>query len=277
MGGGFQLLYTNYEIDQIAKRDERKSDVFPVFPLFFSPEAAVTGWTAPGVIATTDGSFTILAENAIAEGSAVGTSLFTATATADNAVGPYILVDDAGGKGTIDGGTGVVSLATGQTLDFETAPTLIFGVKATDGTDNGVGTATITLTISDVNEAPAYVEAQFTACVEDNSGADTLVGTYTATDPDAGDSITYSIATGDTNSEFAYGTDGQLKVAPSKTLDKSATPTYTLVLHATDDDAAPLIGTATVTLSVESTCSGAEAIGAMFASVLLSAIFSCLI
>ncbi|XP_052813259.1 protocadherin Fat 2-like isoform X1 [Mya arenaria] len=178
-------------------------------------EAGVTTWTAPDALGTPDGNIPV--PTAIAEGATAGAPLFTATATADNALGPYILVDDAGGKGTIDGGTGVVSLATGQTLDFEAAQTLIFKVKATDSVDGGVGTATITLTISDVNEAPAYAEAQFTECVEDNSGADTLVGTYTATDPDASDTVTYSIASGDTNSDFVYGTDG----TPARRLKKA--------------------------------------------------------
>ncbi|XP_052814144.1 cadherin-related family member 1-like [Mya arenaria] len=232
--------------------------------------AAVTEWTAPGAISGATGGFTILAANAIAEGSAAGTALFTATATVGGTAS-YVLVNDAGGKGTIDASSGVVSLATGQTLDFATDATLIFEVEATDSVDSGTGTATITLPISNV--APAYAEAQFTACVEDNSGADTLVGTYTATD--ASNTITYSINSGDTNSDFVYGTDGTLKVATSKTLDKGTMATYTLVLHAADPE--PLAGSATVTLSVESTCSGAEAFGAMLASVLLSAIVSYLI
>ncbi|WAR10798.1 hypothetical protein MAR_035874, partial [Mya arenaria] len=211
--------------------------------------AAVTEWTAPGAISGATGGFTILAANAIAEGSAAGTALFTATATVGGTAS-YVLVNDAGGKGTIDASSGVVSLATGQTLDFATDATLIFEVEATDSVDSGTGTATITLPISNV--APAYAEAQFTACVEDNSGA-----------------------AGDTNSDFVYGTDGTLKVATSKTLDKGTMATYTLVLHAADPE--PLAGSATVTLSVESTCSGAEAFGAMLASVLLSAIVSYLI
>ncbi|WAR10951.1 hypothetical protein MAR_036027, partial [Mya arenaria] len=212
--------------------------------------AAVSGWTAPGAITGADGSFAILAADAIVEDSPEGTALFTATATVGGTAS-YVLFDDAGGKGTIDATSGVVSLATGQTLNVATAATHDFIIVATDSKDSTVGSATITLPILN-NEAPAYAEAQFTACVEDNSGA-----------------------AGDTNSDFVYGTDGTLKVATSKTLEKSTMATYTLVLHATD--AGPLTGSSTVTLSVESTCSGVEAFGAMFTSVLLSAIVSYLI
>ncbi|XP_052814000.1 cadherin-related hmr-1-like [Mya arenaria] len=158
-------------------------------------------------------------------------------------------------------------------------PMSLLMMQATRATDDGggaVGTATITLPITDVNEAPTYANAQNEACAVDNSAADTVIGTYTATDQDSGDTITYSINSGNTNTDFTYGTDGKIKVATSKTLDMSTTATYTLVLHATDDDGTALTGSSTVTVSVQAAC-GAGAIGAMFASVLLAAIVSYLI
>ncbi|WAR10282.1 STAN-like protein [Mya arenaria] len=234
--------------------------------LFQGCEAAVTAWTHPGTIATPDGSFTIASGDGKAEDTTAGTALFTATATVGGTAS-YELVDDAGGKGSIVAATGVVSLATGQTLDYETATTLVFKVKATDDGGGAVGTATITLPITDVNEAPTYANAQNEACAVDNSAADTVIGTYTATDQDSA---------GNTNTDFTYGTDGKIKVATSKTLDMSTTATYTLVLHATDDDGTALTGSSTVTVSVQAAC-GAGAIGAMFASVLLAAIVSYLI
>ncbi|WAR10266.1 hypothetical protein MAR_035342 [Mya arenaria] len=216
-------------------------------------EAAPTAWTSPGVISTAGGSFTIPAGGAKAEDIAAGTVLFTATATV---VGTptYELVDDAGGKGSIVAATGVVSLATGQTLDYETAATLTFEVKVTDSDDSAVGTATITLPITDVNVAPTYSNAQNTACVLNNSGA-----------------------AGDTNTDFVYGADGKIKVAASKTLAMGTMAKYTLVLHAVDDDTPAFTASTTVTVNVKTTCNGAGAFGTMFASVLLAASLSYLI
>ncbi|XP_052812304.1 cadherin EGF LAG seven-pass G-type receptor fmi-1-like [Mya arenaria] len=245
--------------------------------LFQGCDAVLIDWSEPGAINTSSGTITIATANGAHENITAGTALFNATATANGTVS-YELVDDASGKGTIVPATGVVSLATGQSLDYETAMTLVFIVKGTDATDSSAGTATITLPIIDLNEAPVYTKAQQdNVCVADKSIADTLVGTYTAKDQDADDSIAYSINSGNNSTGFAYGTDGSLKVATNKTLDQRTTATYTLVLHAIDDGTPALTGSTTVTVNVKSTCNAAGAFGTLFISVLLTVIVSFLL
>ncbi|XP_052814827.1 cadherin-24-like [Mya arenaria] len=225
--------------------DFRRVSIFllGVICLIQSSDATVTAWSAPlpGISANANG--TITAAGTIAENAAVGTILFTANATL-NAAGKvsYALTNTSGGKGTINSTTGVVTLATGQSIDFETTPTLVFVIEATDGSDQAKGTATVTLSITD--EVPVFPSATQTACIKDQSAAGTALGTYTVTHPDPGDTLTYSIASGDSGSEFAIdGSTGEITVG--KTL---AAATYTLVVQAVNN--AKAMGSTTVSVTV---------------------------
>ena len=97
-----------------------------------------------------DGSANTVAEEA-ANGTTVG---LTASSTDPN--GPaltYSLLDDASGRFAIDANSGVVTVADGSLLDFETATTHMITVKASDGA-GGTSTANFTIDITDVNEVP---------------------------------------------------------------------------------------------------------------------------
>jgi Tol biopolymer transport system component len=76
------------------------------------------------------------ARNVVAEGAAAGTGVgIDVSALIRNAKGPivYSLVDDAGGAFRIDPKTGVVTVADGSRLDYETAQHHTIRVKATVG------------------------------------------------------------------------------------------------------------------------------------------------
>jgi hypothetical protein len=86
----------------------------------------------------------------VAEGAATGTVVgLTASATDPN--GPaitYSLTNDAGGRFAINATTGVVTVANGALLDFETATSHTITVQASDGAG---GTATQSFTINLTN------------------------------------------------------------------------------------------------------------------------------
>ena len=84
-------------------------------------------------------------------------------------------------------------------------------------TDNGTpplaGSAIITVTVTNVNEAPVVNAATFT--VLENSANGTVVGAVTFTDPDVGQSGTFAITGGSGSGVFAINTStGQLTVPP---------------------------------------------------------------
>ena len=93
--------------------------------------------------------------NEVPEDAAVGTTvgvtvLATDPETADTV--SYSLDDDAGGRFAVDSVTGVVSVA--GALDHETAASHTIVVRATSS-DASFSTAAFTISVGDVNEAPA--------------------------------------------------------------------------------------------------------------------------
>ncbi len=178
-------------------------------------------------------------------------------------VGTIIATDGDGDSLTYSIGVGVdsslfaVDETTGD-LTFINAPD--FEAPTDTDTDNnyqvqvavsdGIETVTqdLTVTVEDVNEAPTADDATFT--VDENSDQGTEVGTVTGSDPDAGDTLTYAITSGnidpdgDSNAAFAIDSStGEITVLDSGDLDFETTPNFNLTVTATDaeglsDDAA---------------------------------------
>ncbi|MBC6427396.1 MAG: VCBS repeat-containing protein, partial [Ekhidna sp.] len=109
---------------------------------------------------------------------------------------------------SVSGGADEDSFSIGDTgaLTFQTAPDFeamgsaagnnIYEVEVTvsDGVNEGVS-QTITVTVTDVNEAPTEIELN-NKSINENVTANTVVGTFTTTDPDTGDSFIYRLAAG---------------------------------------------------------------------------------
>ncbi|XP_060596895.1 protocadherin alpha-3-like [Ruditapes philippinarum] len=236
--------------------------------LFEFGDAEITGWTKPSVISGASGTATGISK---AEDVAVDSEIaeFTATPTGSGvSISGYELLttntpfEMSGAK-----------LNLKSELNFESASSYVIEVKATD-TASEVGTATVTITITDVNEAaPAFGKTSYTVCVADGSAAGTSVTTFSATDEDTANTISYSINSGDTNSDFKVST-ADLEVNTGKTLDMATTATFTLVIHATDDGSPAQSGSATYTVNVQTSCNGAAALTVTFMTLLLALIVS---
>ena len=131
-------------------------------------------------------------------------------------------------------------------LNYETNPEFTFHVVVTDQ-DGLSDTALITVTLNDVNEPPHFVDKTPTLSVEENSPAETSVGTVAATDVDAGDVLTYSIVD-PTGTFYVVPETGEVKVIADSTLDYETKATYTVQVIVTDK--VGLKDTATVTINV---------------------------
>ena len=129
-----------------------------------------------------------VAENA-ARGTVVGT--VHGVDGLPGAVLTYALLNDAGGRFAIDANTGVITVADGSLLDFETAAAHGISVKVTDQTGQSF-TKTFTVNVTNVNEAPTN-ETLSGGSVLGGSANGTVVGTVQGTDPDAGSVLTYSL------------------------------------------------------------------------------------
>ena len=132
-------------------------------------------------------------------------------------------------------------------FDYETKSSYSISATASDGR-GGTDTISITVNITDEPEAPEFTDGDSTTrTISENSAADTNIGSaVSATDPDADDTVTYTL--GGTNAA-AFTVDngtGQLKTKAA--LDFETTTSYTVTLTATDKD--DLTDSITVTINV---------------------------
>ena len=147
----------------------------------------------------------------------------------------------------ISGSAGLITVA--KALDFETTPSYTLTVRVEDSEENSV-TGTVTITVTDVadNNAPTFADAS-REVAEDASPGDNVGDPVTATDADAGQTLSYAIKSGNTGDVFAIdGSTGQITVAGA--LDHEDTETYTLTVTATDDGTPAKEADAEVTITV---------------------------
>ena len=164
------------------------------------------------------------------EGAAVGI-----TARADNATA-YTLSDDADGRFTIDGDSGVVTVAGDDALDFEDAATHSITVQASNA--NSGATAAFTVNVADVNEHPV-------GAVADTDPADNEIPESETTGARTG--ITLSAADGDGSAIVTYAlldSNGGLFLADTNTgvvtlqgsLNHERSTRHTIIARAMSDD-----------------------------------------
>ena len=150
----------------------------------------------------------------------------------------------------INSSTGQITVNNSSALDFETNPTFNLSVEITDsGTPGLTDTATVSINLSDLNETPT-IDDQALPNIDENSANGTVVGTVLASDPDTGDSLTYSINGGNTDNAFAINSStGQITVNNSSALDFETNPSFSLTVQV--EDSGGLTETAEVMIALD--------------------------
>ena len=98
------------------------------------------------------------------------------------------------------------------------------------------------------NHAPAFGAASYAFSVAENAAEDDAVGSVSATDPNADDTVTYAITAGNTGNAFAIdAANGAITVAAA--LDHATTASYTLTVQADDGNSGQTSVTVTVTVT----------------------------
>ena len=121
---------------------------------------------------------------------------------------------------------GDLKLKSGVSLDHEAEPQVTLTLTATD--QDGLSTQhSVTFNVLDVNEAPYNLDLSATDITEFKSGA--VIGTVSALDPDAGDSLTYSVS--DARFEIVGGV---LKLKDDETFNHETDPDAVVTITATD-------------------------------------------
>jgi len=150
----------------------------------------------------------------------------------------YSLAQDDSGLFEIVGDE--LKLKDGVALDYEAQDTYEVTVAVTDGAGN-VYTEAVTINVADVNEGPVDVSLSNASVDENAAGAS--VGTVSASDPDAGDVVTYTVD----DDRFEVVGD-QLKLKDGVALDHEADEAIDVTVTATD--AGGLASSETFTINV---------------------------
>ena len=132
-----------------------------------------------------------------------------------------------------------------------TAGVFSLTVRATDnGSPVMWSEATVTINVAGSTNQPPVIQAQ-SFNINENSANGTLVGTVIASDPNAGQILTYSITSGNTNNAFAINqANGNLTVANSAMLNYEATSAFYLTVRVTDNGTGNLWSAATITVAL---------------------------
>ena len=192
--------------------------------------------------AISDGqSFTVL------ENSATGTTV--GAVLVDDSDGNVVNWEITGGNPDNDGdgspgftisSEGVITVVDSDELDFESNQSYDLQITVIDNF-NASDTATVTVQIEDDNEAPTIQLGQ-TFSVDEGAAISTSIGSVFASDPDAGDSLTWAIIDGNVNLDndgaAAFGinpTTGELFVTDGADIDANVNDSVSLLIQVTDE------------------------------------------
>jgi Ca2+-binding RTX toxin-like protein len=174
-----------------------------------------------------------LSPAAVAENQPAGTAVGTLAGTDPD--GDALTLTLVPGPGSADNDQFYLSgatLHTAGTFNHEARPTYTVRVRATDPRGRFVEEA-LTIAVQDAPEAPTGLTLS-NAAVNENRPAGTVVGSFTAIDPDAGDTFTYELIAGagdEGNASFTLS-GNVLKTAAA--FDYEARPSYGILVRATD-------------------------------------------
>ena len=209
--------------------------------------------TEPETPANTAPSFDANLETTLSvdENSAARTNVGSAITASDPDEGDtltYSLTGTDAASFTIGSSSGQIATKTGVTYNFEAKSSYSLTVNVSDG-NGGAATVDVTVSLNDVNEAPAFAAATAARSLPENSAAGTNVGSaVTATDPDTGDTLTYSLSGTDAASFTIDSATGQISTATGASFDFETKTSYALIVSAADPDG--LSDSVSVTVSV---------------------------
>jgi hypothetical protein len=167
------------------------------------------------------------------------------------AVADLLITDDALGSNAVTlSGTdaaafevenGVLYLKVGTALNFETKTSFSVAVNVADPGFAGSAavTASYALSVTDVNEAPTGI-ALSASSIASNTAAGAVVSTLSGTDPDVGNSLSYSLVAGSggndaDNALFTISGD-KLSLAVGAALNPSTNPLLEINVKVTDGE-----------------------------------------
>ena len=183
----------------------------------------------------TDGATTT---RTVAENTATGADIGTAVAATDEDTDDTITYTLGGtDAASFDIVSTTGQLQTKAELDYETKSSYTVTITASDGKTNGSDTISVTINVTDVDEAnnaPEFTEgATATRSIAENTAAGTNIGSVvSATDEDTHNTLTYTLGGTDAASFDIVSTTGQLQTKDA--LDYETKTTYIVTVSVSD-------------------------------------------
>ena len=183
----------------------------------------------------------------VAENTAAGVNIGDAVTATDqdaNTTLTYTLGGTDAGSFSIDSATG--QLKTKAALDYETQNAYSIVLTVSDG--QVTDTITVTINISNVNEAPVFaVGSSTTHTVAENTAAGENIGSPVSATDDDGDTLSCSLSGTDAGKFSIDSTNGQLQT--SAALDYETKSSYTVTVSVSDGKG----GTDSITVTINVT------------------------
>jgi hypothetical protein len=176
----------------------------------------------------------LLSKNNIDENNTVGAIVGTLITTdPDNyTTFTYALVAGTGSTDNASFGISGSSLTAGAAFNFETKSSYSIRVRSTDHGGLSLEQA-FTITVNNANETPTGISLSATSIAENNTvGA--LVGTLSTTDPDAGNTFTYSLVSGTGSTNNASFSISGSNLNAGIAFDFEAKTSYSIRVRTTD-------------------------------------------
>jgi hypothetical protein len=139
------------------------------------------------------------------------------------------------GAGDTDNGSFSISgdnLVTNATFDFETKSSYTVRIMSTDASSLTFEKA-FAITIVNSNEAPTDISLSASA-IPENQSSNTVVGTLSSSDPDAGDSFVYSLVSGTGSTDNASFNISGNNLRTSSSFNYESKSSYSIRIRTTD-------------------------------------------
>ncbi|QDT04429.1 Cadherin domain protein [Rubripirellula lacrimiformis] len=172
----------------------------------------------------------------VTENVAINSSIGTVAAS-DPDQGQSLTYQLVGGSGvrffSIQPTTGEIKLTAA--IDYESRERFTLEVEVSDdGQPPLTQMATVQIEVDDENESPTIQPGQFS--ITESASGGSIVGTVIASDPDAGQTLTYAITSGNDAGHFDIDPQsGQITLAENAALDHEINDSFTLVISVTDN------------------------------------------
>ncbi|XP_035677124.1 protocadherin Fat 4-like [Branchiostoma floridae] len=253
---------TNLDYETLTEYTLRvtcRDSTFPERTVTATVQIEVTGYNEDTPAFTNSALATFAADTysaTISEDSPLGDTVTQVSATdtdadADGTIYYSITSGNSEGKFYIDSSTGYIMV--NKELDREATASYVLITTATDGGTSPTlsSTATVSVTVSDVNDnTPICVPSIYSNTLAESSAAGTVVANIACSDNDDGvnSQLTYTIMSGDDQGQFSVGTTGSLTIGTS--LNYEDIQEYSMIIQVSDSATTPLATNVTVAVDV---------------------------